>query len=323
VSARGFWVVGPRRGEIRDEPAHSLRDGDVLVRTIHSGVSHGTELLVFEGRVPESERGRMRAPFQSGDFPFPVKYGYSSVGRIVDGPEHLIGRVVFCLYPHQTEYVAPHSAVLPLPGGIPESRAVLAANLETALNGIWDAGVAPGDRVTVVGGGVVGLLTAYLAAACPGTRVEVIDVDPSKAEITERLGATFASPSSATGDADVVIHASGSPAGLRTALELAGQEATVVELSWFGASKVELSLGEAFHARRLRIQSSQVGAVPPARRARWTNRRRLALALELLEDERLDALVTSSCRFEDLPAAFDALARETARKTLCLRVDYG
>lgn len=319
---RAFWVVDTSRGEIREETLREPANGEVLVESVYSGVSRGSELLVFEGRVPESEHERMRAPFQVGDFPHPVKYGYSSVGRVVEGPGDLVGKSVFCFHPHQTRYVVPVSAVVVLPRTVPEHRAILAANLETALNGFWDAGVTAGDRVAVVGAGVVGSLVAYLVARCPGTEVELVDVDPSKASIAEALGSAFALPEDASGGADVVIHASGSPLGLRTALSLAGDEATVTELSWFGNSTAELPLGEAFHSRRLRIQSSQVGSVPATRRARWTNRRRLELAIALLADGRLDALTTGECRFEDLPNAMIELSGEQTSKSLCRRITY-
>lgn len=320
--ARAFWVVGPTRGEIREETLGAREPDDVLVETSYTAVSRGTEMVVFQGRVPESEYGRMRAPFQAGDFPHPVKYGYANVGRVLEGPGELVGKSVFCLYPHQSRYVVPASSVCVLPASVPERRAVLAANLETALNGFWDAGITAGDRVAVVGAGVVGSLVAYLAARCPGTVVELVDIDPSKAAVANALGVVFKAPGDARREADVVVHASGAPEGLATAIALAGQESTIVEMSWFGSAKVELPLGEAFHSRRLRIQSSQVGTVPAARRARWTNRRRLALAIDLLSDERLDALVTSECRFEDLPAAMLDLSNERGSKSLCRRVVY-
>jgi 2-desacetyl-2-hydroxyethyl bacteriochlorophyllide A dehydrogenase len=321
-ATRSFWIVAAARGEIREEALPEPAHGDVVVESVYSGVSRGTELLVFEGKVPESERERMRAPFQAGAFPCPVKYGYSSVGRVVEGPGGLVGKSVFCLHPHQTRYVVPAAAVVALPRSVPEGRAILAANMETALNGFWDAGISAGDRVAVVGAGVVGSLVAYLAARCPGTEVELVDIDSSKASVADALGATFKLPDDATRDVDVVIHASGSPDGLRTALDLAGTEATVTELSWFGTSTVELPLGAAFHSRRLRIQCSQVGSVPAARRARWTNRRRLELAVSLLGDNRLDVVVTGESRFEDLPNAMTELSKERKSKSLCRRITY-
>lgn len=317
--ALAFWVTAPGRGEIRSERLPPAGDGEAVVRAVYSGVSRGTESLVFAGRVPASEHARMRAPFQAGEFPAPVKYGYASVGVVEQGPAGLAGRHVFCLYPHQTRYVVPADALHPLPPGVPPARAVLAANLETAINGLWDALPRIGERIAVVGAGTVGCLVAWLAARIPGCRVELIDVAPARAAIAAALGVPFALPGHATPDADRVIHASGAPEGLVTALALAGTEATVVELSWYGDREVRLPLGGAFHARRLTLRSSQVGSLPPAERPRWTHRRRLELALDLLADDRLDALVSGESAFADLPAVLPALA---AGDALCHRIRY-
>jgi threonine dehydrogenase-like Zn-dependent dehydrogenase len=263
----------------------------------------------------------MRAPFQDGDFPAPVKYGYISVGRVEAGPRGLAGRTVFCLYPHQDLYQVPAEAVHPLPAGIPPQRAVLAANLETAINGLWDAAPRIGDHITVVGAGTLGCLVAWLAGRIPGCAVELIDVDPARAPVAATLGVGFALPEQAKRDADVVIHTSGAPAGLATALGLAGFEARVVELSWFGDRLVPLPLGAAFHHRRLRLQSSQVGTVAAAQRPRWDFQRRLGLALSLLADAVLDVLLTGEDRFEDLPEVMARLAADS-RGTLCHRIIY-
>jgi threonine dehydrogenase-like Zn-dependent dehydrogenase len=264
-------------------------------------LSRGTERLVFEGRVSLAESERMHAPFQEGSFPFPVKYGYSAVGLVEDGPEHLMGRLVFALFPHQDRFVVPHEALVPVPEPVPARRAVLAANMETALNALWDSGAGPGDRILVVGAGVVGCLVAFLATGLPGAEVSLVDVNLSRRDIAERLGLRFARPLDAPGGADVVIHASASPAGLACALACAGDEAVVVELSWYGDRMVPAPLGLDFHSRRLTLLSSQVGRVAPSRRPRWSPRRRLAKALALLADERLDALITEDVAFEDLP----------------------
>ena len=322
--ARAFWVAEPGRGEIRAESLPPRAGGDVQVRALFSGVSRGTESLVFNGRVPESERARMRAPFQAGDFPSPVKYGYCSVGEVEDGPDALEGRTVFVLHPHQTRYVVPAGAAHLVPDGVPAGRAVLAANLETALNGVWDADPQAGDRMTVIGAGAVGCLVAWLASRVPGSRVELVDVNPRRQAIAHALGVSFAEPSKAAGDADLVVHASGSPAGLELALELAGFEATIVEMSWFGDQRVSLPLGQAFHARRLTLKSSQVGHVAASHRARWDTRRRMALALSLLADPRLDALITGESDFEDLPGVMARLSASEAGTgdTLCHRIRY-
>lgn len=324
-TVRQFWVRAPGRGEIVTTPLPERAPGQVLVRALCSGISRGTESLVFRGEVPVSQHQAMRAPFQEGDFPGPVKYGYASVGEVLDVPsgrEDLIGRAVFCLYPHQDLYLVPADAVTPLPDGVPPERAVLAANLETAVNGLWDARPAVGDVVVVIGGGVVGMLAAWLCASVPGTRVTLVDPDPSRAAAARALGLELvADTAGLPADADLVIHASGNPAGLAAGLTVAGVEATVVELSWFGGREVSLPLGEAFHSRRLTIRGSQVGRIPPERAPRWTYARRMALALELLRDPRLDALVAETSRFEDLPATMARLAQDGAG-VLCHRITY-
>lgn len=319
--AQAFWTVKPGVGEIRTATLRAPQPGEVLVKTLRSGISRGTESLVFRGQVPASQWRAMRCPFQEGDFPGPVKYGYASVGRIAEGPSELLGQRVFCLHPHQDYYVVPKEAVTPLPDALPDARGVLAANMETALNGLWDATPRLGDRIAVVGAGVVGCLVAALAARMPGVRVELIDSDPRRAGLATQLGCHFAAPAQASGDADLVIHASGNPEGLSTALGLAGFEATVLEMSWYGDQPVAVPLGEAFHARRLSLRSSQVGAVATAQRARWSYRRRLALALELLADPVFDALLCGDSPFADLPLTLSRLA-SSPDGALCHVITY-
>ena len=320
-TARAFWVAAPGHGEIRAVPIGAPGPGDVLVRTRFSGISRGTEALVFQGRVPASEYERMRAPFQEGAFPAPVKYGYASVGVVESGPGDLDGRHVFALYPHQTRYVVPAAAVHVIPDGVPPGRAVLAANLETAITGLWDATPRIGDRVVVIGAGTVGCLVAWLAQRIAGCDVTLVDVDAARAAVAAQLGVHFASPSAVPVDADVVVHASGSPNGLATALGTAGMEAAVVEMSWYGSQDVSLPLGQAFHARRLTIRSSQVGRIPAPQTPRWTSARRMALALRLLVDPVLDALITGESEFEALPSVMAQLARSPAG-ALCHRIRY-
>ena len=320
-TARAFWIREPGHGQILCAGLPPRQAGEVRVRALYSGISRGTEALVFRGQVPPSQHAAMRAPFQEGEFPGPVKYGYSSVGAVEEGPDGLRGRTVFCLHPHQDRYCVPAEAVHPLPVGVPPPRAVLAANMETAVNVVWDARPAPGDEIVVIGGGVVGLLAASLCRDLPGARVTVVDPNRSREAAAAALGLGYRPRPPDAADADLVIHASGNPAGLRAALEAAGHEATVVEASWYGAAQVPLPLGEAFHVRRLTLRSSQVGHVPPGRAPRWSRRRRLALALALLADPRLDALLTGESPFEALPAVLAALAGEPG-DTLCHRIRY-
>ncbi|MGQ7247965.1 zinc-dependent alcohol dehydrogenase [Halomonas sp. V046] len=319
--ATAFWTLPGAKGEVRSQPLAAAGAGDVRVEAWFSGISRGTESLVFRGQVPPSERERMRAPFQAGEFGAAVKYGYASVGRVIGGESALVGRTVFCLYPHQDRYVVPATAVVAVPEGVPPRRAVLAANMETAVNALWDARPAVGDRIQVIGGGVIGLLVAYLCARLPGTEVCLVDVDPTRRRVVEDLGARFCLPEQAVGECDLVFHTSGQPAGLVQALELAGNEATVIEMSWYGTHDVTLALGQAFHSRRLTLKASQVGHILAERRVRWDYPRRLALALSLLADERLDALLEPSWSLQDMPERMAALA-DGRLKALCQTVRY-
>lgn len=286
-------------------PAPAPKSGEARLRLICSGVSRGTERVVFSGRVPPEEADAMRPPHMRGSFPFPVVYGYAAVGRVEDGPAEWVGRRAFALHPHQLAYTIPLSDLTPLPDDLPSRRATLAANAETALNAVWDAGVGPGDRVAVVGLGLVGALIGALAARTPGVDVLFVDVDPVKAGVADAFGARFATPADAPSDygADVVFHVSATADGLATAVDLAGDEGAVVEASWYGAGTVAATLGGAFHRGRLRLISTQVGRVSPRRRARWSHGRRLAKAVELLQDDRYDALVTETAAFDDAPTA--------------------
>ena len=319
--SRSYWVVAPGRGEIRTEICREPTDQEVLVRTLYSAISRGTETLVWNGAVPPSEFLRMRAPFQDGDFPAPVKYGYINVGQVEQGPSELIGRVVFCLYPHQTRYVVPADAVYPVPADVPAARAVLAAHLESAVNCLWDAVPRIGDRIAIVGAGTLGCMIAWLLGRIPGCGVELIDVDPGKAPVADALGVGFRSPEDATPEADLVIHTSATEAGLSTALRLAGFEAKVIELSWYGNRQPKVALGEAFHSRRLGLVASQVGSIPPAQRGRWTLKRRMELVLRLLGDSDLEVLITGQSNFDELPTVMQTLATKPG-PTLCHRIAY-
>jgi threonine dehydrogenase-like Zn-dependent dehydrogenase len=320
--AQAFWLREPGCGEIRPVRLPEPGPGDVVVRTVRSAISRGTETLVFRGAVPPEQHERMRAPFQEGDFPGPVKYGYLNVGAVEEGPAELRGRTVFCLYPHQTAYVVPAGAIAVVPEDVPPARAVLAGTVETAINALWDAAPAVGDRVAVVGGGMVGCCVARLLGLYPAVRVTLVDVDPGRADVAAALGVDFALPEDAPGDLDLVVHTSATSAGLQRSLDLLAAEGAVIDLSWYGDTEVRLSLGGAFHARRLSIRSSQVGTLSPARASRRTATGRLALALELLRDPAFDALLTGESRFEELPDVMSRLAAGSL-PALCHTISYG
>lgn len=319
--AQALWYVAAGQAEIRQERLSPLAAGQVRVRSIYSAISRGTEALIAAGRVPESEHRRMRAPFMGGSFPFPVKYGYATVGSVEAGPQPLIGRNVFALHPHQTKFDLPAEAVVPVPGDVPPSRAVLAANMETALNATWDAAPGPSGRIAVIGAGVVGALVGFLCARIEGAEVTLVDIDPARAALARALGLPFAAPETAPTDCDCVFHSSATAEGLATALDMAADEATVVELSWYGAGTVAVPLGGAFHSRRLKILSSQVGKVAPSHRAAFSHRQRLEAAIKLTAHPQLDALLAPAVAFAELPARLPDILKPRSG-VLCQLISY-
>lgn len=321
AAGRALWYVDVGRAELRDEPLGQPKPGTVRVRARQGAISRGTESLVANGRIPPSEFQRMRAPFMAGTFPFPVKYGYSIVGVVELGSADLRGRTVFTLHPHQTLFDVPEAAAIPVPENVPASRAVLAANMETALNAVWDAGPGPFARVAVVGAGVVGALTGLLLRQVSSASVTLVDIDPGRERVASTFGLAFGTPAEAPSECNLVVHASASASGLATALNLAADEATILELSWYGDAAVSVPLGGAFHSRRLRLVASQVGMVAPSHRRDWTHRRRLEKALSLLADERLDVLLEEPVAFGDLPTRLPGIL-DPASGILCQLIDY-
>ena len=305
--AHALWYVAPRVVRIDAERLGAPTQGDLLVASAFSAISRGTERLVYGGLTDPGHRDGMRSPMQVGDFPFPVKYGYCSVGRVEEGPADFLGRTVFALHPHQDRFRVASSDVMLIPEGVSARRATLAANMETALNALWDSGAGAGDRIVIVGAGVVGLLITYLAARLPGAEVTALDTNPRRRALVESFGAAYAERSDQVAEADVVFHTSASAKGLASAIDCCAAEATLAEVSWYGDASVEVSLGGPFHSKRLRLISSQVGEVPPGRRPRWTLRRRLAKALDLLKDDRLDALITHEVPFAKVPESMAAI----------------
>jgi threonine dehydrogenase-like Zn-dependent dehydrogenase len=321
VDASAFWLRAPGYGEIRPVTLPEPGPDEVLVRTLRSGVSRGTETLVFRGGVPAGQYAVMRAPFQEGEFPGPVKYGYLNVGAVEAGPAELRGRTVFCLYPHQTAYVVPVPAVTVVPDGVPPARAVLAGTVETAINALWDAAPLLGDRVAVVGAGMVGCCVARLLSRFPAAEVTLVDIDAGRADVAAALGVDFALPAHAADGRDLVVHTSATSEGLQQSLDLLAPEGTVLDLSWYGETEVRLSLGGAFHSRRLGIRASQVGSLSPRRSGRRTLADRMALALELLRDSAFDALLTGESPFVELPEVMAQLASGSL-PALCHTITY-
>jgi hypothetical protein len=318
---QALWYIGPGRVEIRTEKLISPGLQQLRVRSLWGAISRGTESLIFAGRVPSTEFERMRSPNMGGNFPYPVKYGYSIVGRAETGPPDLLGRSVFVLHPHQTLFNIPYASVAVLPDEIPLRRAVLGANMETALNAVWDGAPGPADRIAVIGAGVIGSLIAFLCRHIPGVEITLVDVNTARANIARTLGVAFAAPDRAPIDCDLVFHTSATAAGLATAIACAGEESSIVEVSWYGEGIVPVPLGAAFHSRRLRLISSQVGQVSASRRGRWTTKQRLAAAIRLLHDDHLDALIVPAIRFGELPARLAEILAQGS-DVLCQLIEY-
>lgn len=320
TDCRALWIESANRSAIRDETLGTLRPDQVLVRTLYSGISRGTETLVFSGAVPSSEFERMRGPHMQGDFSFPVKYGYSVVGEVEAGPDALLGRTVFCLHPHQDFFITAREMVTVLPDDVPPARAVLAANMETALNIVWDALIQPGDRVAVFGAGVVGTLVANLSGRIAGTDTVLVDINADRLRHAHDMGISSVNAGALNGEFDVLINASAAGAALTDAIDRAGTEARIVEASWYGDKTVSIQLGGAFHSKRLQLLSSQVGSIPPMRRARWNFARRMSKALELLKDSSLDHLISGETAFADLAEDYSRIL--SSQTTLCHRIRY-
>lgn len=320
-TATAYWTVSPGQGELRTEDLPAPGPGEALVRSLYSGISKGTEMVVHNARVPDCVADAMAAPHQEGSFPGPVKFGYLSVGVVEAGPDEWLGKTVFCLHPHQDRYIVPVTSLTEVPDGVPARRAVLTGTVETAVNALWEAGPRLGDRVAVIGAGLVGGMVAKLLAGFPLGRLQLIDIDPAKRAFADTLGVEFSHPDDAAGDCDIVIHCSASQAGLERALQLVGDEGEIIEMSWYADRSVSLPLGEDFHARRLSIRASQVGVVARARRHRRTTADRLTLAVSLLRDPVFEAFLTGTSRFEELPDVVQRLSDGTL-DALCHVIEY-
>ncbi|MDF2052388.1 dehydrogenase [Arthrobacter sp. Cr_A7] len=321
VHATAYWTTEREHGELRSEELPAPGPGEALVRALYSGISKGTEMVVHHGAVPPRVAKEMRAPHQEGQFPGPVKFGYLSVGVVEEGPEDWKGQRVFCLNPHQDRYIVPVGDLTRIPESVPARRAVLTGTVETAVNALWEAGPRLGDRVAVVGAGLVGGMVATLLRTFPLDRLQLVDLDPGRKQLADALEVDFAHPDDALADCDIVFHCSASQEGLERSLQLAGDEGDVIEMSWYANREVTLPLGEDFHARRLSIRASQVGVVARARRHRRTNADRLDLAVSLLADPVFDAFLTGSSPFDELPEVVQGLADGTL-EALCHVIEY-
>ncbi len=310
--ASAFWTLGDRRGSLHEERLPKVPQGMCLIRTLYSAISPGTERLVFDGRVPQRLKEDMRVPYMDGGFPFPVKYGYSLVGRVVAGSHPWLNKTVHVMHPHQDLCLVRKDDLFEVPDGLPPARATLASNLETAVNALWDAHVQIGDASLVVGFGVIGSLVARLLAMMPEGHVEVYDTDAHKRALAHQLGFRLFDPARSARKFDLAFHTTGTAEGLQGALDHVGFEGRVVELSWYGTQPVNVHLGGSFHTERKTIISSQVSNVAAPQRSRWDCRRRKEFVFQLLSNPVFDHHVSHTVSFAELPEFFPRLAESPA-----------
>lgn len=287
-----------------------------LIKTLFTAISPGTEYLVYSGGVPKKLYVEMRCPYMGGDFSFPIKYGYSLVGQVLDGPTSLKGKLIHTLHPHQDYARISAEDVYVIPDGISPQRATLASNMETALNAIWDSGVNIGDKVLIVGFGIIGSLIARILSFIPQVEVDVLDVQPAKITLIEQLGFSIYKEEKEK-KYDLAFHTSGSGPGLQTSINNVGLEGKIIETSWYGDKEVNLCLGETFHSQRKLIISSQVSHLPACKSARWDYKRRKEVVFQLLLHPEFDAHITHTIAFHNLPKLFQSL-----KKNRCQELSY-
>ena len=321
MKAHGLWFLGANQFSIREETLRSPSTPYCVVKSICSGISQGTEQLVYSEAVPESIQHQMRCPYMGGDFPFPIKYGYSLVGEVVEGPENIVGRNVHMLHPHQ-DYGCVHPRdIYLLDDGILPEKAILASNMETAVNAVWDSQVTLGDRVLVVGFGNVGSLVARILSLSMGVEMFVTDTSALKRSMAQKMGFNVCEISQLKEEFDISFNVSASADGLQTAIDAVGYEGKIIELSWYGNRAVSLQLGGDFHIQRKTIISSQVSHIPSHRLARWDTIRRKKLVFSLLKQPEFEEHVTHNLRFSELPRILSE-SRSLFQDNLMIAVHY-
>ena len=318
---KSYWIDKKNKGYFKFGEISSINSNEIVVKTLFSGISYGTEKLVYSGKVPKSQRNLMKCPYQEGDFGNDIKYGYINVGKVVDGDKSYLGNNIFSLYPHQDFYKIPSNEALIIPNKIPLSRCLLIPNLETAINAVWDTLPSAGDRILVIGAGIVGLLTAYLINKIPGVNLFIVDKDPSKRKITKKLGIKFLDTIPKKFDARFIYECTGDHRILNSLKNNITVNSTICVLSWYGDKKSDIALGENFFSKRAKLIMSQVSKISPSR-CDLTNQDRRKIALEILDASNdLDHLIEKKyVKFNDLDKFFSN--RKNHNNFLCKVVKY-
>ena len=318
---KSYWIDKKNKGYFKFGEISSINSNEIVVKTLFSGISYGTEKLVYSGKVPKSQRNLMKCPYQEGDFGNDIKYGYINVGKVVDGDKSYLGNNIFSLYPHQDFYKIPSNEALIIPNKIPLSRCLLIPNLETAINAVWDTLPSAGDRILVIGAGIVGLLTAYLINKIPGVNLFIVDKDPSKRKITKKLGINFLDAIPKKFDARFIYECTGDHRILNSLKNNITVNSTICVLSWYGDKKSDIALGENFFSKRAKLIMSQVSKISPARYD-LNNQDRRKIALDILDASNdLDHLIEKKyVNFNHLDKFFSN--RKNHNNFLCKVVKY-
>jgi len=300
--------------------------GEVRIQTLFSGISHGSEMMVYRGEIPADLSLDATLPSLQGNFSFPIKYGYASTGRIIDVGEGVngleAGDLVFAFNPHETCYTVPATVVIKLPEGLDPKHGIFAANVETALNALLDAAPRLGERAVIIGQGVVGLLITQLVRKAGASLIVTSDMYAKRRALSQKAGANLVvDPATESLDdrvyemtggagADVVIEVSGEPRALNDAIKITAQEGRVVVVSWYGTKRADLALGSDFHRKRLTLRSSQVSNLDPSLAPRWTIARRRQLAASYLSELLLEELISNVVPFEQAGEAYRLICEQ-------------
>ena len=318
INTQSFWIKKKNNSYIKDHSINQAGKNELLIQTKYSGISYGTERVVYTGSVPDSQRELMRCPYQEGNFGSDVKYGYMNIGKVIDGPPGFKGKYVYTLFPHQTYYILDKTEVTLIPESIPLKRCLLTANMETAINGMWDTLPSCGDKILVIGSGVVGFLMAYILKSIPGSEILLVDSDSKKNKYSKLFNINFKNKYKA----NIIYECSGNAKILDGLSKHVKDEAIICILSWYGDNISKVKFGEEFLSKRIKIIFSQVSKVSHNRSQYWDNVKRRELAIKMLNDDRLDNLIEKKIiKFSKLPLFFSQMNNK--QSFFCKVVDYG
>ena len=309
MKSQSLWLIKKNKPKILSKDIYYKKNNKtVLVKTLYSGISKGTENLVARGKIHKSQFKIMRCPFQDGNFSFPIKYGYINIGEIIDGPISLTGKKIFTLFPHQTVFEI-STKNINLIKNKNAKKYLLTANMETAVNIFWDSQAKKNDRILIVGLGSVGLLTAYFFKLKGYKNLYVSDVNLSKKSIAKKLNLNFIHYNKIN-NLDCIINTTSNYDVLNNSFTKLNLDGKIIEASWYGEKVGKLNLGNEFHSKRLRIISSQVSNIPLHMQKKHNYRSRLKIAINALNDDKLLLLINSVSKFENLEKNYISILKD-------------